>query len=298
MAVTAPTAPTAPTPPTPPQVLFEGGGSVRESNVPVSQQQTNDERLESQARAAVARGDGALSKTTQEKPQAQNDAASGNVSNNNAAQSAGQNAPAGNNAVATGANGQTIAGDSGAADETQQQTQAPWPEADASGHGVLYWGATILCMAILAGLILRLIMKRRGAKSELTWQDINAEVPTAPSAVPGETVADNLRGLTPDEALATIEREEREAAESAKRREHEEMLEARRAAKARLQAAGLPVRGAETPTATETATREYRRELTRMVPQEPEKRAKPLPPLKPTKPRADGEESERFEVRI
>lgn len=305
MAVTAPSAPVAPTPPTAPQVLFEGGGSVRESNVPVSKQQTNDERLESQARASVARGDGALAKTTQEKPA--DDAGKAQPAQGSSAPATPQDS------AATGANNaaQMANADASAQTESAQQAQTLAPDArDASpaAHGALYWGAMLLAIAIVAGLIVRTVLHRRRGATVLTWRDINEETDSASGggsangnaggSPRGETIADNLRGMTPDEALAELEREEREAAEAARRREHEEMLEARRAAKERLQAAGMPVRGAETPTATENAAREYRRELTRMVPQELEKRAKPLPPLKPTKPRADGEESERFEVRI
>lgn len=306
MAVTAPSAPVAPTPPTAPQVLFEGGGAVRESNVPVSKQQTDAERLESQARASVARGDGALAKTTQEKPA--DDVAKAQPAQGSSASAIAQDSGAGSagNAAAQAANA-----DTSAQAESAQQAQTLAPDArDASpaAHGALYWGAMLLAIAIVAGLIVRTVLHRRRGATVLTWRDINEETDSASGggrangnaggSPRGETIADNLRGMTPDEALAELEREEREAAEAERRREHEEMLEARRAAKERLQAAGMPVRGAETPTATETAAREYRRELTRMVPQEPEKRAKPLPPLKPTKPRADGEESERFEVRI
>lgn len=220
MAVTAPTAPTAPTPPTAPQVLFEGGGSVRESNVPVSQQQTNDERLESQARASVARGDGALAKTTQEKP-------TEGAAKSSPAQGSAQTAPQDSAASAASATAQAGTADASAQAESAQQAQALVADAQGTSpatHGVLYWGSSLLFIAILAGLILRQVLKRRGAHGELTWQDIS-EV----------SESDSLRGLTPDEVLAQIAKEER---------------------------------------------------------------AKPLPPLKPIKPRADGEEQERFEVRI
>ena len=65
MALTPPTAPTPPTPPVVPRVVLGGGGSVTESTQPVSGTSDN----ESQARAAVARGDGPLAKTTTEAPQ-------------------------------------------------------------------------------------------------------------------------------------------------------------------------------------------------------------------------------------
>ena len=68
MALTAPTPPTPPTPPTVPKVTLGGGGSVTETQGPVSGQRSEND--ESQARAAVARGDGPLSRTTTEDPQA------------------------------------------------------------------------------------------------------------------------------------------------------------------------------------------------------------------------------------
>ena len=69
MAVTVPTPPVPPTPPAVPTVTLGGGGSVTESTVPQSGHQSDADRQEAQARQAVARGDGALSKTTKEQPQ-------------------------------------------------------------------------------------------------------------------------------------------------------------------------------------------------------------------------------------
>jgi hypothetical protein len=48
---------------------LKDGGTAQETNVPHDKQQTSDEQAEAQARQAVARGDGALSKTTQAKPE-------------------------------------------------------------------------------------------------------------------------------------------------------------------------------------------------------------------------------------
>ena len=69
MAVQAPVAPTPPTPPSVPGVTLQDGGTVRDSNVPQNIKQSNDERLESQARQSVAQGDGGLSKTTTARPE-------------------------------------------------------------------------------------------------------------------------------------------------------------------------------------------------------------------------------------
>ena len=69
MAVKAPTAPVPPTPPSVPGVTLKDGGTAQETNIPHDKQQTGDEQAEAQARQAVARGDGALSKTTQAKPE-------------------------------------------------------------------------------------------------------------------------------------------------------------------------------------------------------------------------------------
>ena len=90
MALTAPTPPTPPTPPTVPKVTLGGGGSVTETHGPVSGQRSEND--ESQARAAVARGDGPLSRTTTEDPQdsSANGQASSNASNHNG--QTGQNA--------------------------------------------------------------------------------------------------------------------------------------------------------------------------------------------------------------
>ncbi|MBQ2088392.1 MAG: hypothetical protein II470_10030 [Selenomonas sp.] len=69
MAVQKPVAPTPPTPPSVPGVTLQEGGTVRDSNVPQNIKQNNDERQESQARQAVAQGDGALAKTTTTRPE-------------------------------------------------------------------------------------------------------------------------------------------------------------------------------------------------------------------------------------
>lgn len=303
MAVKAPTAPTPPTPPSVPGVTLKEGGTARETNVPQDRQQTGDEQQENQARQAVARGDGALSKTTQSQPEkpaksAKAVDASGGASQENQTSSV-QVIPAQNGLNQENPEKQALA-DAKAAQTAQTQADAPdsgWSQFAA--HGAVFWGAVLLLMAVVVWFGIRKLMARKEGKAgTLSFADIDGAA--APVPLPGqggkraqegksprsreavETFAD-LRGLTPDEVLAKIAHDEDAALRA-------EMRQARAEARERLQKAGrIPVN----PNPPPQAAKSYRQQVTADLPQE---KAKPKPPLKPRPQRK--EEEQRFEVRI
>lgn len=261
MAVTVPTPPVPPTPPAVPTVTLGGGGSVTESTVPQSGHQSDADRQEAQARQAVARGDGALSKTTKEQPQQpaqQKQPANGTDESKTTVQTDPQAA------AAMQADG----------DQKQQSSGAPAPQ-PVSAHGAVYWGTTLIAIFILAYVFFRTMMKRKKGGAKLSFQDIQAEEDDS------RYDAQNLRGLTPDEVLQQL------AEEAA-----DEIREARAAAKARLREAGKLPQLPEPPKAAvpKQAARQYRDQLTTILPAEPPKAVdKPMP-------RKD--EEGHFEVRV
>ncbi len=230
MALTAPTAPTPPTPPTAPQVEFSGGGSVTESTTPQSGYQSPEQVQENAARAAVARGDGALSKTTQGPSSAgaagnQSSQSGGNQTQSQGA-AGGQGGQLGTTTETERAPGQSdadrILSQSGQQTQSQQTAIPPSP----SYHGALFWGVTLAVIFVVAFVAFRVIMHRRGGKDELTIDDIDfqsdAPVSRHPAARTTERretaqepltaddimAPDGLSGFTAAEALQVIEDEE------------------------------------------------------------------------------------------
>lgn len=313
MAVKAPAAPTPPTPPSVPGVKLENGGTAQETNVPHDKQQTHDERLEDQARQSVARGDGALSKTTQarpekeaktdreEKPQKAVDASGG-------ASQSGQTmiVPAQNGLGAENPQQQALAD---AKAQTVQKEASDQAARDSWGqfvsHGALFWGAVLLFMAVVVWFGIRKLLARKdGRQGSLSFADIDGAaapvpLPKSPGRGPKtsaktvsqgkqprrqeavETFAE-LRGLTPDEVLAKLARDEARAAQA-------EMRQARAEARERLQKAGrIPMNVNPPP----QAARQYLEQVTADIPAE---KAKPLPQVKKPK---DKQEEGHFEVRI
>lgn len=219
MALTAPTPPTPPTPPTVPKVTLGGGGSVTETQGPVSGQRSEND--ESQARAAVARGDGPLSRTTTEDPQdsSANGQASSNASNQNGqtgqnaqtAQQSGQQASDGSAALLGGDAG---TGSDGSADDAQSAKEAQaleegrvqHPDTALGSHGVLYIGFSLVTFVALAVLLYRWLKKRRAEHRDgLHYGDFAGDIDAGrEEAAEDET----LRGRTAGEILGDIEREE------------------------------------------------------------------------------------------
>lgn len=281
MAVAVPAAPTPPSPPSVPQVTLEGGGSVRESTVPQSGHQMGEERQEAQARQAVARGDGALSKTTQEQPQARQGAQSGQQT---------QNAQAANTTVKTDPQVTAAMQDNRPQAEQEQMqgqqasTSVP-PPSSPDGHGAGYWAFTFAAVFVLAFVLFRLMLRKRsGRRGELSAEDIRRAAEPESEEFPV-----NLRGLTPDEALHRLE--EQEAADAAA-----EIHKARAEAKERLRRAKSrrslqpDVPAAAAP---KQAAREYREQVAAMLPEE---RVKPEKILR--QPPKNPEDKEHFEISV
>ncbi|MBQ7478527.1 MAG: hypothetical protein IJT01_06470 [Selenomonadaceae bacterium] len=196
MALTAPTAPTPPTPPTPPTVTFEGGGSVTETTRPQSHgPQTEEEIHEQQAREAVANGSsGPLSKTTVTKPEEKG---------KEPTEPANQ-APAGGSTtsrITVQQDGQAqmlLEEPEGQSVQTKQEAAPRIPESP-SYHGMLYWGSTILSVAVLVAVLLRKVMFRKDEAQE------KASPETAPSPV---SEIKPRAGMTAAEVLQEIEVQE------------------------------------------------------------------------------------------
>ena len=295
MAVKAPVAPTPPTPPSVPGVKLENGGTAQETNVPHDKQQTHDERLEDQARQSVARGDGALSKTTQSSPEKEAKAqkavdASGGASQENQ-QPQTVVVPAQNGLNQENPRQQAMADAKAQAQQSSQTAQdSSWGQF--ASHSAVFWGSVLVLMALVVWFgIRRLLTRKEGRRGSLSMADIDGAA--APVAAPEERkkaaravrsreqveTFSELRGLTPDEVLAKIAHDEEQSL-------REEMRQARREAKERLQKAGrIPVNPAPPP----HAARQYREQVTAEPPQE---KAKPLPARK------QPQEEQRFEVRI
>lgn len=301
MAVKAPTAPVPPTPPTVPGVTLKEGGTAQETNVPRDKHQTGEEQREDQARQSVAQGNGALSKTTQSKPEKQSQKpvdASGGASQENQRTNTVV-IPAQNGLGQENPQQQALEDAKAANSQTQMAAQQDNGWSQFSSHGAMFWGAVLVAMAIVVWFGIRKLMARKdGKKGALSFADIDGAA--APVPLPGqgkksplmdkaprsrEQVENftELRGLTPDEVLTKIAREEEEAL-------RREMRQARAEAKERLQKAGrIPV-NTSPPT---QAARQYREQVTAELPRE---KAKPKPPVK--KRPALPEEEQRFEVRI
>ena len=258
MALTAPTPPTPPTPPSVPQVTLGGGGTVTESNADGTQ--TSD--LEAQARAAVARGEGALSKTTTDDGADGNGTNGANASN---AQGNAQNAQAQQASPQAAQNGnaqqgstQTVAADGGqanailgqdadaqAAKEQQalEEGRAHQTQSALGGHGALYIGFSIIAFVVLAVVAFRWLKNRRKEHGALRFGDFADEGGDWRGRASGGTSHDgaqaggasdddrNLRGRTAGDILSDIEREEeRELAIPRRRAAEYQRQQAREAA--------------------------------------------------------------------
>ena len=213
MALTQPTPPTPPTPPAVPRVVLGGGGSVTESTQPVSGT-SNDE---TQARAAVAHGDGALEKTTTEKPQGNQTAQPGAQQPAQTPQQAAQTDGAPEAAAGTqqGAAGTQGAQDAAALPAAQQQALAEGRQIPAAGgHGALYLGFSVVSFLVLAAAVF-FWLRRRSAHGGLRFQEMAQELRGA--AAPSEERPE-LRGLTAGEVLEDIEAEEQRELAAARAR--------------------------------------------------------------------------------
>lgn len=209
MALTQPTPPTPPTPPAVPRVVLGGGGSVTESTQPVSGT-SNDE---TQARAAVAHGDGALEKTTTEKPQGNQTAQQPAQPPQQAAQTDG--APEAAVGTQQGAAGTQGAQDAAALPAAQQQALAEGRQIPAAGgHGALYLGFSVVSFLVLAAAVF-FWLRRRSAHGGLRFQEMAQELRGA--AAPSEERPE-LRGLTAGEVLEDIEAEEQRELAAARAR--------------------------------------------------------------------------------
>ena len=304
MALTQPTPPTPPTPPVVPRVVLGGGGSVTESTQPVNGT-SNDE---TQARAAVARGDGALEKTTTEKPQGNQTAQSG----------AQQPAQTPQQAAQTDGAPEATAGTQGAQDAAalpaaqqqalpaaQQQALAEGRQIPAAGgHGALYLGFSVVSFLVLAAAVF-FWLRRRSAQGGLRFQEMAQELRGA--AAPSEERPE-LRGLTAGEVLEDIEAEEQRELAVARAR-----AKAWRAQRERERAAasatrgrrgtddGLPLTGGSTAASPHQAQADAASGTTGTQSQRLSQSQRPpaaSPAARPAAREREAQEEQHFEVRI
>lgn len=294
MALTQPTPPTPPTPPAVPRVVLGGGGSVTESTQPVSGT-SNDE---TQARAAVAHGDGALEKTTTEKPQGNQTAQSG----------AQQPAQTPQQAAQTDGAPEATAGTQGAQDAAalpaaQQQALAEGRQIPAAGgHGALYLGFSVVSFLVLAAAVF-FWLRRRSAQGGLRFQEMAQELRGA--AAPSEERPE-LRGLTAGEVLEDIEAEEQRELAAARAR-----AKAWRAQRERERAPvwqtrrgtddGLPLTGGSTAASPHQAQADAASGTTGTQSQRLSQSQRPpaaSPAARPAAREREAQEEQHFEVRI
>lgn len=218
MALTPPTAPTPPTPPVVPRVVLGGGGSVTESTQPVSGTSDN----ESQARAAVARGDGPLAKTTTEAPQERQGAPQ--TQDAQAGAQAPTDAAAAQSAQGTQEAQGAQAGVELPADQQQALEAGRQAVPQTGGHGALYIGFSVVSFLVL-GAVLFFWLRRRARQGGLRFREMARDLRAAAAPEASETQPE-LRGLTAGEILEDIEAEE--ARELAAARARAKLARARR----------------------------------------------------------------------
>lgn len=180
MAVAAPEPPAAPVPPVVPKVTLGGAGSVTESTAPQSGYHSDAARQEMQARQAVARGDGPLTKEEKETPQ------------------------------------QAAPGAGGDAFSQEQQTAAETiPAGTSPVHGAVYWGAALAVVFVAAFVLFRmfLVRSRKGRGIRLTAADLREALQPAAE----EEDLPDLRGLTPDEVLSRLDEQDRKRIKQARK---------------------------------------------------------------------------------
>ncbi len=214
MAVTPPTPPTPPKPPEVPPVTLQGGGLEQDSTAPAVSKSSDPE---SQARDAVARGDGALSKTVTGKP--------GESSENQEQQSASQQASSGNRTPAAAAQPEASSPEAvtqtvqaaqplplldaesllrepqeKGADARQQGTQAetqipagksPLPS---TGYGPIFWTVTLIVLAACGVVFFRFIRKKGGI-GRLKKTGTSGGKPKPDMNLTGQTAEEVLRAL-------------------------------------------------------------------------------------------------------
>ena len=181
MAVTPPTPPTPPTAPKVPAVTLNDGGSVTDSTVPVSGYQSAADAAENQAKQALARGDGSLTKTTQEKPAAKADSKTQLAkadADNKINQSDDKAAP-------------LAASENDAADNTGTLVQQPEPMAGYN-HTTIYWLFTVISILFLVIVVWQLIKRKLTSKAV----DANQVRTDSSEAFVGFTAQEALKELT------------------------------------------------------------------------------------------------------
>jgi len=194
--MTFPTPPTPPTPPARPKVVLEGGGSVTDMPRPKSFGPTSDKDInEQKAKDHVAHGGGALSKTTTTKAddtsaeakanidkanqnqESKNQANQNNTANterpqirSNQNQNQNQNQSANNNKQIDVT--REFSEENTANEQITTSTTQPFQVRD-SGHGVIYWGFTIISVGILLAYLAKNYLFKKSTDKGFSKRDIS-----------------------------------------------------------------------------------------------------------------------------
>ncbi len=212
MAVTPPTPPTPPKPPEVPSVTLQGGGLEQDPQAPAVSKTSDPE---SQARDAVARGDGALSKTVTEKPEK----SSGNqVQQPSAQQSApsGSTSAAGQLETSSETAAQTVQaaqplplldaesllreapekGENTMKQGTQAETQIPAAKSGlpSTGYGPVFWMITLMVL-VVCGVVFFRFIRKKGGIAAVRKAGVSGRKPKPDMNLTGQTAEEVLRAL-------------------------------------------------------------------------------------------------------
>ncbi len=228
MAVIPPVPPVPPVAPVAPAVSLGDGGSVHEGAAPQSGHTTGEEQQESQARTAVANGEGALGKTTVSDPKAQNGQdgqANGQAMGTTTAQKRSSTQIVQDGQVQQAlADGSQQQGQQDAQTGQKSQTAEPPVPKSYTNYSGVFWGATaVFLVAFAAFLVKQVLLRKRGAEGldlkelfRMPGKQRGGEAEHAPERMQEkprereerqEEILTEYTGMRPDEVLAKLSRE-------------------------------------------------------------------------------------------
>ncbi len=199
MAVAPPTPPTPPTPPSVPQVNLQEKGASTESTIP---SKGSDQSPEAQAKASVAKGNGALSKTTtsspNETPVKQSDTAAA-PPQTSVSQQPSNDVQTANQVPPLMDAKDLLNNQSGEKNQSQQTASYAMTEYDntpsSSGHSPVYWAFSILALIVLGVAVFTFLKKKSDSLSSGSLHTSNKK--------PKPEL--NLTGQTSDEVLKALQ---------------------------------------------------------------------------------------------
>lgn len=228
MAVTPPVPPVPPVAPVAPAVSLGDGGSSHEVAAPQGGHTTGEEQQESQARAAVANGEGALGKTTVSDPKAQN--AQDGQSNGQAMGTTQATKRSSTQLVQDGqvqqalADGSQQQGQQDAQTGQKSQTGEPPVPKSYTNYSTIFWGVTAVFLVAFAAFLVKQVLLRKqdaegldlkelfhmpGSRRRGEAEPMSERTQEKPQkrAQRQEEILTEYTGMRPDEVLAKLSRE-------------------------------------------------------------------------------------------